>query len=59
MCKKYSLSDSERLYFYIISVNEQIQNFAQIPITGAQCTRLHDSFSHGYAVPAPSKRELF
>ena len=59
MCKKYSFSDSERLYFYTISVNEHIQNFVQIPITGAQCTHLPDSFSHGYAVPAPSKRELF
>ena len=35
------------------TVNEHIQNFVQIPITGAA-----DSFSHGYAVPAPSKREL-
>ena len=26
MCKKYSFSDSEKLYFYTISVNEQIQN---------------------------------
>ena len=33
--------------------NERIRNFVQIPITGAA-----DSFSHGYAVPAPSKREL-
>ena len=53
------------------TVNEHIQNFVQIPITGAA-----DSFSHGYAVPdlrrfacllpaqraassTPSRRELF
>ena len=36
------------------TVNEHIRIFVQIPITGAA-----DSFSHGYAVPAPSKRELF
>ena len=35
------------------TVNEHIRIFVQIPITGAA-----DSFSHGYAVPAPSKREL-
>ena len=35
------------------TVNERIRNFVQIPITGAA-----DSFSHGYAVPTPSKREL-